>query len=67
VAGPLAMTRKIKVLQLQNRYNVNASDLAEQVIQGLPTRTYEVTTVFLRGRPKPGEPESRPYDRCIST
>jgi len=59
VAGPLAMTRKIKVLQLQNRYNVNASDLAEQVIQGLPTRTYEVTTVFLRGRPKPGEPESR--------
>lgn len=53
------MTRKIKVLQLQNRYNVNASDLAEQVIQGLPTRTYEVTTVFLRGRPKPGEPESR--------
>ena len=59
MAGPLAMTRKIKVLQLQNRYNVNASDLAEQVIQGLPTRTYEVTTVFLRGRPKPGEPESR--------
>lgn len=53
------MTRKIKVLQLQNRYNVNASDLAEQVIQGLPTQAYEVTTVFLRGRPKPGEPESR--------
>lgn len=59
MAGQLAMTRKIKVLQLQNRYNVNASDLAEQVIQGLPTQTYEVTTVFLRGRPKPGEPESR--------
>jgi glycosyltransferase involved in cell wall biosynthesis len=53
------MTRKIKILQLQNRYNVNASDLAEQVIQGLPTETYEVTTVFLRGRPQPGEPESR--------
>lgn len=53
------MTRKIKVLQLQNRYNVNASDLAEQVIQGLPTETYEVTTAFLRGHPKPGEPESR--------
>ncbi|UPQ82360.1 glycosyltransferase [Pseudomonas knackmussii] len=53
------MTRKIKILQLQNRYNVNASDLAEQVIQGLPTETYEVTTVFLRGRPRPGEPESR--------
>ncbi|HBW09234.1 MAG: glycosyl transferase family 1 [Pseudomonas sp. BICA1-14] len=53
------MTRKIKVLQLQNRYNVNASDLAEQVIQGLPTQTYEVTTLFLRGRPRSGEPESR--------
>src|SRR5690606_41436331 len=53
------MTRKIKVLQLQNRYNVNASDLAEQIIQGLPTHAYEVTTVFLRGRPAPGEPESR--------
>ncbi len=53
------MTSKIKILQLQNRYNVNASDLAEQVIQGLPADKYEVTTVFLRGRPKPGEPESR--------
>lgn len=53
------MSRKIKVLQMQNRYNVNASDLAEQVIQGLPTERFEVTTVFLRGRPGPGEPESR--------
>jgi glycosyltransferase involved in cell wall biosynthesis len=53
------MTRKIKVLQLQNRYNVNASDLAEQVIQALPSDRYEVTTAFVRGRPGPGEPESR--------
>lgn len=53
------MKRKIKVLQLQNRYNVNASDLAEQVIQGLPAEHFEVTTAFLRGRPGPGEPESR--------
>lgn len=53
------MNRKIKVLQLQNRYNVNASDLAEQVIQGLPAERFEVTTAFLRGRPGPGEPESR--------
>ena len=53
------MTRKIKVLQLQNRYNVNASDLAEQVIQGLPGATFDVTTAFLRGYPGPGEPESR--------
>lgn len=53
------MKRKIRVLQLQNRYNVNASDLAEQVIQGLPAEHFEVTTAFLRGRPGPGEPESR--------
>ena len=53
------MSRKIKVLQLQNRYNVNASDLAEQVIQGLPAERFEVITAFLRGRPGPGEPESR--------
>ena len=50
------MSRKIKVLQMQNRYNVNASDLAEQVIQGLPADRFEVTTLFLRGRPGPGEP-----------
>lgn len=53
------MKRKIKVLQLQNRYNINASDLAEQVIQGLPAEHFEVTTAFLRGRPGPGEPKSR--------
>lgn len=53
------MKSKIKILQLQNRYNVNASDLAEQIIQGLPAEDYEVTTVFLRGTPPPGAPESR--------
>ncbi|MBB2493753.1 glycosyltransferase [Aquipseudomonas ullengensis] len=53
------MSGVIKVLQLQARYNVNASDLAEQVIQGLPAERYEVVTGFLRGRPEAGEPESR--------
>lgn len=52
------MTRRLKILQLQNRYNVSASDLAEQVIQGLPEERYEVTTAFLRGKPGPGEPIS---------
>lgn len=51
--------RRIKVLQLQNYYNVNASDLAEQIIQALPTDRYEVTTAFLRGCPGPGEPVSK--------
>lgn len=53
------MNTSIKVLQIQNRYNVNASDLAEQVIQGLPSDSYEVTTAFLRGHPGPDEPVSR--------
>ncbi|KRW57782.1 glycosyltransferase [Pseudomonas sp. TTU2014-080ASC] len=53
------MSRKIKVLQMQNRYNVNASDLAEQVIAGLPEDRFEVTTLFLRGKPAEGEPVSR--------
>jgi glycosyltransferase involved in cell wall biosynthesis len=51
--------RRIKVLQLQNYYNVNASDLAEQIVQALPSDRYEVTTAFLRGRPGPGEPVSK--------
>jgi glycosyltransferase involved in cell wall biosynthesis len=53
------VTQKIKVLQLQVRFNVNASDLAEQIIQGLPADRYEVTTAFLRGRPGPKDSESR--------
>ncbi|AYC34555.1 glycosyltransferase [Pseudomonas cavernae] len=55
----MSQGRRSKVLQLQNRYNVNASDLAEQVVQALPTDRFEVTTAFLRGCPEPGEPESR--------
>ncbi len=51
--------RRIKVLQLQNYYNVNASDLAEQIIQALPADQYDVTTAFLRGRPGDGEPASQ--------
>jgi glycosyltransferase involved in cell wall biosynthesis len=53
------MSRKFKVLQLQNNYNVSASDLAEQIILGLPSDRYEVTTAFLRGKPESGQPISR--------
>ncbi|CAE6948000.1 Glycosyl transferase in large core OS assembly cluster [Pseudomonas marincola] len=52
------MSRKLKVLQLQGRYNVNASDLAEQIIKGLPADRFEVVTAFLRGAPGEGEPHS---------
>jgi glycosyltransferase involved in cell wall biosynthesis len=47
-----------KILQIQLRYTVTASDLAEQIIAGLPADHYEVTTLFLRGRPNAGEPAS---------
>lgn len=53
------MKRRFKVLQLQLRYNVNASDLAEQIIEGLPRDRFDITTGFLRGRPGAGEPSSR--------
>lgn len=52
------MMRRLKVLQLQNRYNVSAADLAEQIIKSLPAERYEVTTAFLRGRPRADEPHS---------
>ncbi|WP_252274983.1 glycosyltransferase [Pseudomonas subflava] len=52
------MTRRFKVLQLQNRYNVSAADLAEQIVKALPGERYEVTTAFLRGRPSADEPHS---------
>ncbi|PZE14848.1 glycosyltransferase [Pseudomonas sp. 57B-090624] len=46
---------RLKVLQLQNYYNVNASDLAEQIIKSLPVERFEVTTAFLSGRPAAGQ------------
>lgn len=54
--------KKIKVLQLQPDYNVKAhefADLAEQVVMALPTERYEVTSAFLSGKPKEGDPESK--------
>ena len=52
------MTHRIKVLQLQLQFNVSVSDLAEQIIQGLPGDHFEVTTAFLCGRPEPKDTES---------
>jgi hypothetical protein len=45
-------------LQLQVRFNVNTSDLAEQIIQGLPVDRFEVITAFLQGRPGANDTES---------
>lgn len=51
--------KRVKVLQIQVRYSTNVSNLAEQITAGLPADGYEVTTLFLRGRPNKGEPVSR--------
>lgn len=52
---------RIKLLQLQPHYNVksdNATDLAEQIIIGLPTDQIDVTSAYLSGRPSIGQPVS---------
>lgn len=55
------MTKRIKVLQLHPSYNVktnDVSDLAEQIIKGLPRDRFEVTSAYFSGRPDPNQPES---------
>lgn len=55
------MSKPIKVLQLHPDYNVKSidvSDLAEQIIKGLPHDSYEVTSAYLSGKPKQGQPIS---------
>lgn len=54
--------QRVKVLQLQTDYNVKEhdfADLAEQIVMALPSDRYEVTSGFLRGKPKPGQPVSK--------
>lgn len=53
------MSNGNKVLQIQLRYNVNESDLAEQVVLGLMDQGFDVTTLFLRGKPDEGMPVSK--------
>ena len=55
------MSIRIKVLQLHPDYNVKSidvSDLAEQIIKGLPAERYEVTSAYLCGEPKLEQPKS---------
>lgn len=52
------LTDRIKVLQLQLYFNVNISDLAEQIVQALPANRFAVTTAFLSGRPEHQDAES---------
>ena len=51
-------TPRIKVLQIQNRYHIDATDLAEQIITALPRDQFETTSAFLHGHPDSGEVES---------
>lgn len=52
---------RIKILQLQPNYNVksdNATDLAEQILIGLPRERFEITSAYLSGRPTADQPIS---------
>lgn len=52
---------RIKLLQLQPNYNVKsdiATDLAEQLMIGLPPDQFDVTSAYLSGRPSSGQPIS---------
>jgi glycosyltransferase involved in cell wall biosynthesis len=58
----LNQTRRFKVLQLHPDYNIKArdfADLGEQILKALPVERYQTVTAFLRGKPAPGQPESR--------
>lgn len=55
------MNTRTKVLQLHPDYNVklcDVSDLAEQVVKALPRSDYEMTSAYLCGEPKSGQPAS---------
>ena len=52
---------RIKLLQLQPNYNVKSditTDLAEQLMIGLPPDQFDVTSAYLSGRPSSGQPIS---------
>ncbi len=58
----LNQTRRFKVLQLHPDYNIKTrdfADLGEQILKALPVERYQTVTAFLRGKPAPGQPESR--------
>lgn len=55
------MQKTIKVLQLHPDYNVKSndvSDLAEQIIKGLPSDRFEVTSAYFSGSPRIDQPRS---------
>lgn len=63
----VTMMRRIKVLQLHPDYNIKAhdfADLGEQIFHALPSQRFETVNAFLRGKPAPGQPESR-ADRSV--
>ena len=45
------MTRRLRVLQLQQKYYIRETDLHEEMIRGLPATDFEVTSAFMRDAP----------------
>lgn len=58
------MTSKLRILQIQNNFNANESDLAEQIIKGLDKDRFDITTAFLKKRPCPDAPHGA-ADRSV--
>jgi len=52
------MTERIKVMQLQQKYYVRETDLHEEIVKGLPRADFDVSSVYMRERPKLDELES---------
>lgn len=54
------MARRLKILQLQTRYNAadSRSDLGVQILQGLPASDFDVVNGYLEGRPPEGMPDT---------
>lgn len=46
--------RRIKVLQLQPKYYIRTSDLHEEIIRAMPTKSFDVTAAYLKDQPKKG-------------
>ena len=49
---------RTKIMQIKSEYALRDNDLQEAIIKGFPKDSYEVTSVYLEGRPTADQPES---------
>lgn len=51
-------SKRIRVMQIKPGYALRDNDLQEAIIKAFPKNQYEVTSVYLEGRPTDDQPES---------